>query len=76
MGTQIQNVKTNANYYTIKGNLINGSKLVNGKWVDNIEKETIIRPIRYIDMEKGLLKCVCGRTFIIDDELQLTEMNY
>ena len=76
MKVEIGEVKTRANHYQISGNLINGWKTVDGVLTDNIEKENITRQIAYINAEKGIIKCVCGREFLIDSELELSECSY
>lgn len=72
----ISEVKPRANHYHISGNMMNGHKTVNGEVIPILEREYITRPIAYIDHEKGRLHCVCGRVFIVDDELELIECSY
>ena len=76
MKVEIGEVKTRANHYQISGNLINGWKTVDGVRMQNIENEFITRQIAYINTEKGTLKCVCGREFLINSKLELIECSY
>ena len=70
---RLDDVKTNAGMYIISGNMQNGWQTIDGVRVPIVEKEYIHRPIKYINREKGILECTCGREFIIDDDLKISE---
>lgn len=74
--TSIEDVKVNANHYNIEGDMLNGGRMEDGKWIPNIYLSQITRPISYINFEKGKVCCPCGREFLINDNLKLVECNY
>jgi hypothetical protein len=72
----INEVRTRANDYQISGNMLNGGKRVDGIWTPTIHWAEYTRQISSVDFERGLLNCICGRQFIIDDKLTLLECHY
>ena len=59
--------------YKISGDLLNGGAWVDKKFIPNIEKETIYRKIKRIDIEKGILICECDRKFLLNKNLSVTK---
>jgi len=75
--TYINEIKLNNNDYHISGNMLNGGRYdEGGNWTPFVHYAEYTRQIRSIDFGRGLLNCICGRQFIIDDNLNLDECHY
>jgi len=65
------------NDYHISGNMLNGGRYdEDGNWTPFVHYTEYTRQIISIDFERGLLNCICGRQFLIDDDLNLFECHY
>jgi len=63
--------------YDISGNMKNGgSRDENGVWKPFVHKARYTRQIVAVNYEEGLLKCIGGRHFVIDNDLEVIECNY
>jgi len=75
--TYVNQVILSSNDYHISGNMVNGGRYdENGDWTPFVHYAEYTRQIISIDFEKGLLNCICGRQFLIDDNLNLYECHY
>jgi len=63
--------------YAIWGNLVTSSKQdSDGNVIPEFRKTEITREICDVEKEKKRIRCVCGRVFLIDDDLILEKVRY
>ena len=64
-------------FYRFDGEIYNGVSCdENGQWQPYICHETVSRRVNFVDTEKGIIHCECGREFIINDKLKVTKCGY